>query len=87
MKTLFAPDEAPVPTFGGGGGGSLPSQHTSSVIDTIQCEFHDYPRAAVVDAMESCLLDLEGEVKPETLKECMRRRLRGNDLPAAAGAH
>ncbi|MDB6134787.1 MAG: hypothetical protein JWM59_3030 [Verrucomicrobiales bacterium] len=87
MKTLFAPDEAPVPTFAGGGGGSLPSQHTVAVIDTIQCEFHDYPRAAVVDAMESCLLDLEGEVKPEVLKECMRHRLRSNDLRATAGSH
>lgn len=88
MKTLFFPDQAPVPAVGGGGNGkSAPSRDVAGLIDAIQCEFHDYPRAAIVDAMESCLLDLEGEVDASELKACMRKRLRNNDLPATVGAH
>lgn len=87
MKTLLSPDHAPVPHTGGGGGASKASRDTSAVIDALQCEFHDYPRAAIVDAMESCLLELEGEVEPDALKACMRTRLRNNDHPATAGAH
>lgn len=93
MKTLYSPDQAPVPAVSGGGGGGgpavasvggsdTPSRDVSGVIDAIQCEFHDYPRAAIVDAMESCLLELEGAVEEEDLKTCMRHRLRGNDRVA-----
>lgn len=89
MKTLLSPDQAPVPHAGGGGGShaSKASHDASTVIYAMQCEFHDYPRAAIVDAMESCLLEIEGEIEPEALKSCMRTRLRNNDHPASAGAH
>lgn len=48
----------------------------ASFIESIQREFHDHPREAIVEAMEQCRVEIAPSESRAKLTECVRARLR-----------
>ena len=48
---------------------------TTTFIESIQREFHDHPREAIVEAVEQCRKEIAPSESREKLTECVRARL------------